>query len=149
MLCLQLHSKSRKFYEVFGLLSTFENNWKQTGFFRGELVPDTIDRSEERFLSKRDERTIGNMSPQNLLQYFQQYVVFLMPFGKQIFSRTSELDCCGCCLFHSKKQYVIESCHFLIIMRLLYFYLKSYLITSLSAFWSRSHCVQDVSKVNQ
>ena len=44
-----------------------------------------------------------NMSPQNLPQYLQQYVVFLMHFGKQDFSRTSELNY-GCCLFHSKKD---------------------------------------------
>ena len=43
------------------------------------------------------------MSPQSLPQYLQKYVVFLILFGKQIFSKTSELNYCGCCLFHSKK----------------------------------------------
>ena len=78
-----------------------------------------------------------------------------MLFGRQNFLRTSEFNYCGCCLFHSKKQYVIEGCHFSFIMRLLYLYLKSYLITSLSTglveipYINATHCVLDVSKDDQ
>ena len=72
-----------------------------------------------------------------------------MLFGTKNFTRTSEFNRCGCLLIHSyvQKQYVIEDCHFSTVMRL-YFYLQSYLITSLSVFLVKipktnraAHCV--------
>ena len=79
-----------------------------------------------------------------------------MLIGKQNFSSRFELNYCGCFLFHSyvQKQYVIKGCHFSIIMHSLYFYLKSYLITSLSVlveiiYINAAHSVEDVSKDNQ